>query len=162
MDKVECASGNKSLSPMLCYFQRLELNCPGDVQAAIEHPGFDPEWHLSRSNGNVQSASEAVTPGMDTHHVRTADLEFLFTQVSPLLMREATRQFNLVFGDKVPNDLITVHICWGDKGKEMKLVKIADYIKAIHQILDQCSGSGSQGKANIFLATEDPAAIQQF
>lgn len=40
------------------------------------------------------------------------------------MIREAERQLNLVFRDvfKVPLDLITVEMRWGDKKKEMKLL----------------------------------------
>jgi hypothetical protein len=56
MDEEHC--GGKEHSPMLCYFQHAELNCPGDIQAAIEQPGFDPESSLSRANGIVVKACE--------------------------------------------------------------------------------------------------------
>jgi hypothetical protein len=164
MDEEHC--GGKEHSPMLCYFQHAELNCPGDIQAAIEQPGFDPESSLSRANGIVVKACESsvTTKGMDTPQVvRMASMEYLFTRVTPLLMREAERQLNIVFpGKVVPNDLIAVHIRWGDKEQEMKLVQISEYMDAIYQILDQRPGATNRDKANIFLATEDPAAVQQF
>ena len=45
---------------------------------------------------------------------------------------------NLVFPDGVPEKLITVHVRWGDKSREMKLVAIDEYIKAVEKIL--CRG----------------------
>jgi hypothetical protein len=65
----------------------------------------------------------------------------------------------------IPKDLITVHIRWGDKGKEMKLVSAQEYIDAIDQILHlrkKGSTSTSTSTANIFLATEDPDAVREF
>jgi len=36
-----------------------------------------------------------------------------------------------VFGAKIPDHLVSVHIRWGDKGKEMQLVPIERYVEAV-------------------------------
>jgi hypothetical protein len=94
--------------------------------------------------------------------LRAATTEFLFGHVSPLVVQEAERQLALVFEKvgHVPKDLITVHIRWGDKGGEMKLVPISDYIHAIEKVLVQRKSNDKT--ANIFLATEDPRAVKAF
>ena len=161
MDQQHC---HNKISPMLCYFQQSELNCPGDHEIAIAHPNFDPQLNLSRSNGIVKDfCSNTVAKDMDKRRLRTAGLEYLFTRVTPLLQKEAERQLSLVFQkeSQVPKDLITVHIRWGDKAREMKLVSIQEYIEAVNQILDKRPGA-SRDKANIYLATEDPEAVKQF
>jgi hypothetical protein len=109
-------------SPMKCYFATSELNCPGDVEYAVANPEFDPTSALSKSNGNLIPQSSDYTSVILTSKsnggeqlLQTAVVESLFTRVTPLVVREAERQLNLVFGgkDKVPKDLITVHIRWG-------------------------------------------------
>ena len=56
--------------------------------------------------------------------------------------------------------LITVHVRWGDKKSEMKLVDIDNYITAINTI---CTEQGLQSNSTyIYLATEDPKAVQLF
>jgi hypothetical protein len=111
--------------------------------------------------------------------VQRSTVEFLFTHVTSLLYEEATRQLNLVFGDVLPKDLITVHIRWGDKvstykGKkvirpEMRKAGVNEYIDAVNNILLRRHGGGIGGTqlqknftADVFLATEDPAAVQAF
>jgi hypothetical protein len=140
----------------------LELNCQGDREMAIEQPDFNPQRNLSRPNGAVPKlCSHSIAQGMHVRRLRMASLEYLFTRVTPLLLQEAERQLSMVFRDAVPKDLITVHIRWGDKEREMKLVLISEYIEAIYQILDKRPGA-SRDKANIYLATEDPEAVKQF
>lgn len=183
-------------SPMRCYFSTSELNCPGDLEYAIANPNFDQNNSLSKANGNLISLTDdhvsRILPSKENggeQMLQTAVVESLFTRVTPLVVQEAERQLNLVFGDKdrVPEDLITVHIRWGDKvatyeGKkrkrmpEMKKVDISEYINAINQILaqrkkEEYSSSESTGQvqsvsenktANIYLATEDPEAAMEF
>lgn len=173
LDQKNCASRE---SPMLCYFPQAELNCPGDLIEAREQPDFDASMNLSRSNGVVNDYCQQIYQGLTRQDVRRSALEFLFANLSPLVVEEAERQLNLVFDglEKVPDDLIAVHIRWGDKEKEMKLVSINEYIKGIQQIIEERkqrnrekNGGISKGihgmqPANIYLATEDPKAVQAF
>jgi len=106
--------------------------------------------------------------------VRAAGVEYLFTAVSPLVAQEAERQLRLVFAGNgaVPSDLITVQIRWGDKHKEMKLATIEEYVEAVETILAerknrQRDALGASEPTNaepvsIFLATEDPRAVDEF
>jgi hypothetical protein len=96
------------------------------------------------------------------NELRASATEFLFGHVSSLVVQEAERQIALVFEKvgQVPKDLITVHIRWGDKAREMQLVPISDYIQAIEEVLDQRKSNDKT--ANIFLATEDPQAVKEF
>ena len=123
-------SRNMLGSPMRCYFASSELNCPGDVEYAIDNPGFDNNHSLSKPNGNVVSTNSDCLSGLvlpssekekDNDVVgqqklfQVAVIESLFTRLTPLVVDEAERQLNLIFGgkEKVPKDLITVHIRWG-------------------------------------------------
>jgi hypothetical protein len=151
------------LSPMLCYFPVSELQCPQDSDHVLQHPTFDPQHGLSNANGGIRNVCQAITQGLSTSHQRMAGLEYLFLHLSPLVIQEAERQLHLVFRglDQVPSDLITVHIRWGDKKVEMRLVGIQSYISAVKRILDR-RGAASHDRANIYLATEDPAAVKAF
>ncbi|OEU21317.1 hypothetical protein FRACYDRAFT_181416 [Fragilariopsis cylindrus CCMP1102] len=173
-------SRNMLGSPMRCYFASSELNCPGDVEYAIDNPGFDNNHSLSKPNGNVVSTNSDCLSGLvlpssekekDNDVVgqqklfQVAVIESLFTRLTPLVVDEAERQLNLIFGgkEKVPKDLITVHVRWG---KEK--VNITEYIDAVYQILEKrnekqiMNGGVIKEEVNIFLATEDPKAVVEF
>jgi hypothetical protein len=156
----------------------------------MSNSDFDPtateRYRLSKPNGNIQWQCPSILGQLHGEDViQLATMEYLFTRVTPLLYEEATRQLNLVFLLEVPKDLITVHIRWGDKvqqyhGKhtrqpEMKKVEIQEYIDAVHKILlsrrqqQQQHWKGgnkidsiSDSVANVYLATEDPAAVDAF
>ena len=66
-------------------------------------------------------------------------MEFLFSSVSSRVVDSVVERLPLVFPPHgiVPPNLITVHVRWGDKGKEMDLVSIHSYIDACHRILQQ-------------------------
>jgi hypothetical protein len=76
----------------------------------------------------------------------------------------------LLFGPKgAPDDLITVHVRWGDKTTEMKLVAIDKYIQAVETLLEENTTklrpnttNSTNHHANIYLATEDPLAAKAF
>ena len=58
----------------------------------------------------------------------------------------------------VPENIILVHVRWGDKKDEMKLVPMIEYIQAIQQLLKE----KPRNQVNILLATEDPTALDEF
>lgn len=88
-------------------------------------------------------------------------LSVLLAGVSHVVVEEARRQLNLIFGPSgPPKDLITVQIRWGDKKREMKLVDISGYIEAVRKILQNLGRNTTT--ASVFLATEDPRAVEEF
>ncbi len=90
---------------------------------------------------------------------RTAMAEYLFSNVSPLVVEEATNQLQSIFSNgTVPPNLITIHVRWGDKKGEMQLKAIEDYIKATEQVVKE----KHIDTVNILLCTEDPAAVDAF
>eukprot|EP00980_Cylindrotheca_fusiformis_P000606 scaffold154_cov129-Cylindrotheca_fusiformis.AAC.23 len=174
MDQQECDNEKEGGggSPMLCYFPSSELQCPGDLQSATDHPTFDVAF-FNISGGPRQGTVNWDCPSIVSTNpnttttttttfadVQRAAKEFLFARLSPHVVQEAERQHQLVFKgrNKTPEDLITVHIRWGDKHREMKLVPIKDYLAAIHRLLKE----RPRPVVNIYLATEDPNAVALF
>ncbi len=204
----DCSDGNQS-SAMKCYFPESEPDCEMDTvtkETALS-TSQSRGINMTRKLGGITENCSNVIASVDDNvsNVHTAITEFLFTRVSDLVQQEGNRQLNLVFGRPdlnenrstkspsitsaipavVPKNLITVHIRWGDKGREMNLFQISKYIDAIEQILQERRrtnrNSGvpiykdslapvaaddddddSSDAVNIFLATEDPEAVTEF
>jgi hypothetical protein len=156
------ASGDETA--MSCYFPSSELQCPGDA-ARVQTAGAAAfAKNISNARGKVKVRCPEIMAEYTVSEIRAAGTEFLFTRVSKHIQDEATRQLNRVFlsNDQqgVPADLITVHIRWGDKEQEIKLLGIDSYIQAVKDILQQ--RKRPLDTANIFLATEDPRALTAF
>ena len=174
ISQQDCA-GTTSMSAMACYFPKLELQCPGDeLQAqlvlnasqAMKKRNRNLNKLTWRSQQDVQCQSILQQPGYSSlfniMDVRAAITELQFSQLSQIVVQEAQRQHALVFpkGAPPPYQLITVHVRWGDKGKEMKLQPIEKYIEAIEQVAQHRKMLPNE--VHIFLSTEDPRALQQF
>lgn len=167
------------LSPMKCYFPSSELNCKADlglVQQHRRHTDSEIFQAISQPNGRIGynctslMGSDLATNETARSYLRRASIEWLFSSLSPLVIQEARRQARHAFATyfkkngyqasaMIPSNLITVHIRWGDKGREMKLVNAKSYVDAVYQILTM---RGQTDDVHIFLATEDPAAVKAF
>lgn len=130
------SSSSLSSSPMECYLPVTRNHCPYIVQRQSGHEEKEEEEQQD-SNKNQLSSIVNVTDPRSAHQwctltaaaddetgttqkalVRAAFTEYLFSEVSPLVVQEAQRQIGIIFNDvgsQVPDDLITVHIRWGDK-----------------------------------------------
>lgn len=168
LDRATCNGGAvPTASAMVCYFPAAELRCPGD-RAVASSWRENRLFNMTRGRGRIRDECPALRAEHGIWAVRAATTEYLFTRVSMAVQREAERQLRAVFAAKaaaVPRNLITVHIRWGDKGDEMKLLPIGDYIAGVEQILQQRredDGVQSSDDVHIFLATEDPRAIAEF
>ena len=173
--------------PMKCYFSKAELNCPGDVDFIRQHPNHTESQVLqavSKPNGRFGYNCSAVLPDLERNEesrraFRKSSIEWLFSHISPIVIEEAKRQAKLVFANKtgagttIPSNLITVHIRWGDKHREMQLVNEKTYVMAVKSLLVKRLQKKKEGtnqknpreddeEVNIYLATEDPAAVQAF
>ena len=118
---------------------------------------------------------------------RAGAVEWLFSSVHDRVIVEALRQVNETFGkDGLPDpeDMVTVHVRWGDKSSEIDLVPIDEYINATKEITAnrrrnsrrhnlptttaETNGSSSTSSSSryaplhVYLATEDQDAIEQF
>jgi len=174
----------RAVSSMTCYFPASELVCPNDdnLEYALtqqrllrylnqstpaESSSIRPK--LYRRQGVVSRSCGRIMGGTNYTYsdIRAAGVEFLFTGISSIVVEEADQQLRRVFPPDgvVPRDLITVHVRWGDKQREMELVPIVTYVEAVETLLrerrNQRLPSEDDG-ANIFLATEDPRAVQEF
>jgi hypothetical protein len=113
-------------------------------------------------------------------------MELLFSSLTPTILRLADAAALDVFGSEgAPEGLISAHVRWGDKGKEMELVPMKTYMDAIQAAHEaqqrrkvgkkntQAQGAeggmagGSEGydkgePISVFLTTEDPLALAEF
>eukprot|EP00594_Rhizosolenia_setigera_P011426 CAMPEP_0178954322 /NCGR_PEP_ID=MMETSP0789-20121207/8922_1 /TAXON_ID=3005 /ORGANISM="Rhizosolenia setigera, Strain CCMP 1694" /LENGTH=379 /DNA_ID=CAMNT_0020635703 /DNA_START=110 /DNA_END=1246 /DNA_ORIENTATION=- len=161
LDQEQCDMEFQSfLSPMLCYFPASEYKCP-DQDIDVKTLPRIPEPFPSRNRvlcPLVKQSDEAMTM------VQAATVEYLFQSLSPIVIQEAKRQIGIIFPDGIvpEENLVTVHIRWGDKKQEMKLVSIDEYISGVYKLLAENTGLENTTTANIYLSTEDPEAYKAF
>ena len=181
-------------SALWCYFGWHEsgLRCPPGT-ISWENPTFYADgsrWQSYQCNEYHQEYGRAG--------VLSAVAEWLFQNVSQLVIREAERQIQEAFPIPVINStiitnpvtrvttnqitmptsttvggfqrwpglpksdsLITVHIRWGDKAREMKLVALEEIINGTKSLLTEDELAGRK-VVHIYVATEDPQALDQF
>lgn len=169
-DKEACGKLPDTVSQMNCYFGNLELTCEGDEKTAKEqlsslkkadyHVNY---WNLwkDKQHDNICQALATETGVNDHIEMRSGVIEALFTAgISPTLLKEAQRQHKLVFPKGAPpaHQLITVHVRWGDKKNEMKLVTMTEYVESIRKI----ASYRRLQEVHVYLGTEDPAAVRAF
>eukprot|EP00977_Amphora_coffeiformis_P021633 scaffold9620_cov197-Amphora_coffeaeformis.AAC.8 len=159
------SSSTTGPSCMTCYFTKAEMQCPQDNVLA-NHINTTSKL-LYRGNGAVGLGCPSIQAHYSPAQIRASATEFLFAGISQVVILEARKQLYHIFGPQgSPDNLITIHIRWGDKGREMQLVPVEEYIKAVQKLLVQGGPEGgattATTMANIFLATEDPRAVQEF
>ncbi|EJK62648.1 hypothetical protein THAOC_16731, partial [Thalassiosira oceanica] len=93
-----------------------------------------------------------------------AAMEFLFQSVRPAVIAEAERQAREAFpeGLPVPNNMVTVHMRWGDKPGEVGEKTLAKYFVAGVKRFVQKKGLGGISPVHVYLASEDEVAIRAF
>jgi hypothetical protein len=188
-------------SPWECYFGDLEPECPNDtpLSEAVSPSPEGPIISKIIDTHKPQRGCQFVKDRGNKLALRQAAIEYFFHQLDDLVVAEAQRQIGLIFNaSQVPENLITVHVRWGDKFFEMKLASIQEYIDAVNQVLAMRVGSSATdaatattsnsssdastlgndatvggnnnnssdtvytGEVNIYLATEDPKAADEF
>ena len=181
LDKEHCDMQEQAiLSPMLCYFPSSEYRCSSDLRHTYTAGDHNTSSTTTTENSSNVAVSLNITdprnkydwckPAKDSDEskgmIRASSTEYLFQSLSPLVIREAKRQIGIIFPrGVVPEDLVTVHIRWGDKFWEMDLPPIQEYIDAVNTILYKSTHGHTTANvttANIYLATEDPRAYQEF
>lgn len=146
-DQDQC-TGTDSSSLLACYFPNAETsNCT------------DERFNSSINFNSKSKQSCGPQHGLSTSEERMAVTEYLFSSVSPLVVEEAVHQLTSVFPNgKVPANLITIHVRWGDKKWERDLVPIESFINATKQIVKE----KKIRVVNILLCTEDANAVDAF
>jgi len=186
LDHEHCDMEHQSkISPLLCYFPASEDRCydaqgqlptklapdATDRNETLRVPVQVPPHIPNVTDPRVRKDWCSLVRESDDSRikVRAASTEYLFQRVSPLVIREAKRQVGVLFPNGiVPDDLVTVHVRWGDKFWEMDLPPIEEYIDAVRTILAKRQASNppthsvTTPKVNIYLATEDPRAYREF
>jgi hypothetical protein len=143
---VEACGGSSSWQ---CYF-------PG-VEPACTEEEFQNERILAGDCGKKRFWPNTYSiPAF-----RAAVTEFVFSRLSSVVVTEARRQLNAIFGNNgVPSNLITVHVRWGDKILEgsQRNIPIKDYIAAVHKLTKE----KNIDSVHVLLCTEDPRGVIAF
>lgn len=154
-DQQACRDFDQNPSGMACYFSTAEMQCPQDMVMATHAKTNATRLYLRK--GEVGLGCDSIQKDYSPADIRAAATEFLFAGISPIVVHEARKQLLKVFGPQgPPANLITVHIRWGDKRREMKLVSATQYVDAVRKLLQE------DATGNVFLATEDPEAVREF
>ncbi|GKY93493.1 hypothetical protein MPSEU_000316700 [Mayamaea pseudoterrestris] len=166
LDQSYCSHEQAERSPLLCYFPLSEDRC--DIGRKSSVASSFRQLHapqVATSNvtdpKNIRLRCSLIRDHGKLTEFRQASMEYLFQSLSPLVIQEAERQMGALFGPDatVPNDLITVHLRWGDKFWEMDLPHENEYVSAVSQLL---VGRATNQSANVYLSTEDPRAVEAF
>jgi hypothetical protein len=157
IDQEKCDAETVDASTLRCYFPHAEMQCPEDV-SNVPRVRFNISNPIHIKCDKTDSSPMKVFNKTDW---RAAGVELLFSRVATIVQEEGERQLNLVFPNGVPNDLITVHMRWGDKKFENRMMNISNTMKAIEKIRTQ-RRDNLQGPASILLCTEDPKATEAF
>jgi hypothetical protein len=154
-DKTRCPPLLANNSPLSCYFGQHEsaartclTNTTKSSQGSL--------WSYGACDKMIEEHGRSA--------IRAASTEWLFQNVTEIVLRVAEEQIRQTFNGTMmppPEDLITVHIRWGDKGRETPLLPLSVYIDAVKNLLTREELDGSK-PVHIYLATEDPDAKQQF
>ncbi|KAL1528432.1 hypothetical protein AB1Y20_009780 [Prymnesium parvum] len=119
------------------------------------------ETYMKREDvWRVRGGTDSAPMCADQKLVRQAGIELLFRSLPEQMIAAAERANREVFGEGgAPERMVTVHIRWGDKGKENALVSIDRYINATHELVARHQLGGAPA---VFITTEDPAALRAF
>jgi len=142
--------------PLACYFG--PQNSCGKEYASMTRINYDPEDPKRHNPGCPSIIDEKH---ITTSKFRAASMELLFSHVDRRVISEAERLIPRVFGaDGVPKNLITVHIRWGDKYTEMKLLTIDNYLEAAKKLARARGLDDAQ--VSVYVASDDARALQGF
>ena len=147
----QLCSDSEPYSPLSCYFPGAQP-CPlrNHQPLVVEMPS--PIWQ-NPEKLHLEQGEKLIQPR------RTAAMEYLFSHVNPVLVELVELTAAELFGPLgTPDQMITVHIRWSNKGREMDLVPMDEYIQAVHKIVHKHSIS----KPAILVISEDLIAVQDF
>lgn len=146
-DKAFCQQHSTVKGPFGCYFN-LQLTCP---ESKFSHRP------IKVSNG-YEMCPKYIKNIDDRQAFRAAAIEYLFSNLNEKLVKETNEAIVEVFGDTgIPKNLITLHLRWGDKGREMTLVTAQEYFDGIAALV----ANHSIASPHIYVTTESMDGIEQ-
>ena len=155
-DKHFCVAATEYV-PLSCYFANTRpcpLNSvPLGSSASVRSPLFS---NLEESDPRlgIAEGERIIQPR------RTAAMELLFSNVSDTILDRTRHAATHIFGyTGSPDQMITVHIRWSDKGREAKLQRIGKYIEAVTTLVKKHS---IPSPVSIFVMSEDVSALAAF
>lgn len=130
--------------PFSCYFN-VHSRCP----RTLKDKPID-------FNNDFSRCPKYITDLKSRTEFRAAAMEFLFSNLNSEIVDTARAAIVDVFGEKgIPEDLITVHVRWGDKALEMTLVTENEFYQAINEVVT----NHTIANPHIYVATSDPQAV---
>jgi len=99
---------------------------------------------------------------ISVHEFMSAAMEYLFQSIQPVVIVEAERQARQSFplGLPDPDNLVTVHMRWGDKETELgSKLPAGTYVEGVKFVL---KARQIESPVHVYLASEDIAAINAF
>ena len=159
-DRSKCAEYTNR--PLSCYFgshTETASRCP--VGTLSNYPV--PRNQLMADRESRNRKCEKLTKEFGLSGVRAGTTEWLFQNVSSIVLEEVERQITSAFNGILPpsEDLVTVHMRWGDKWREVPQASAESYVNYTKLLLTPEEMSGSK-RASILLVTEDPTALEAF
>jgi len=167
-------------SALWCYFGHHEsgLRCPeGSLNWYGERRAI-ASWKHATCEGYLRQYTKK--------EVSTAVVEWLFQNVSRIVIEDAERQIEEAFpvnanetsaslgirtrtnqqfrrwpGLPPSKSLVTVHVRWGDKAREMQLTTMDEIIDGTKKLLTEDELAGTDD-VHVYVVTEDPRALKAF
>jgi hypothetical protein len=156
-DQALCSEAELA-NPLSCYFGPAKTTKKCDnALAACKHPA-DTNCVISRGQGAFLKEPVERFCALGSEWTSAA-VEYLFSPMDPRVVEAAESAISTVFGaEGIPPAMITVHMRWGDKGEEMDLVAVEDYVEAAKVFVVKHNLTAPA----VYLSTEDPAALVAF
>jgi len=95
----------------------------------------------------------------------SAAMAYLFQSVQPVVIEEALAQIKQSFPEGLPDpdDLITLHMRWGDKGTETRILPVSHFVWGVKELIEERQRQKPwKNGIHIYLASEDGDAITAF
>ena len=168
----EAACGS-SAPPFTCHFGNRANPCFTHRKAAVVAlPHWVPQQgrhHPTINKGYANLTALKIWEECPTWSVRNGvpffqlAMKFLFERLSPRLLESAREAASITFGRSgAPTTLVTVHIRWGDKGKEAELLPIQRYALAVDSLVRKHRPGVPAHDIGVFVTTEDRSALTAF
>ena len=151
--------------PFLCYFGdhvAAARACPTTNNATTAAAEWEALLEKAPSPP-MEQCPTFIRPDQPVRSYMAAAAEYLFQSVRPAVVAEAEAQVRAAFpqGLPLPHHLVTIHMRWGDKGKETPLLPASHFVRGARALIDR-AGNIPATDTHVYLASEDPDAIAAF